>query len=155
MRTLVVGIGNPILGSDSIGIRVANRIKKMLGKANGVEVTEFVGGGIKLAETILGYDRVILIDCVNNLGNGEDVMVVDNYNEIKGGDTGIFDAHDMDFITALEILKRACPEKTPKEIKIIAINCKSSPTFSENLPPHLYETLNKAINVVMEMIKND
>ncbi|MDY6959769.1 MAG: hydrogenase maturation protease, partial [Halobacteriota archaeon] len=68
MRTLVFGIGNPILSDDGVGIYVAREIKKRLSsdisQFKDVDVEEGSVGGLKLLDTILGYERVILIDAI-------------------------------------------------------------------------------------------
>ena len=62
MKTLIVGLGNPILGDDGIGWKVAEEMEKHLTEGAPVEVMCLSLGGISLMEHLIGYDHVILVD---------------------------------------------------------------------------------------------
>jgi hydrogenase maturation protease len=71
MKTLVVGLGNPILGDDGVGWRVAEEVKRKLtfsldppleGEDGEIYVDCLSLGGISLMERLIGHDRAILID---------------------------------------------------------------------------------------------
>jgi hypothetical protein len=61
MKTLILGLGNPILRDDGVGLRVAQALRPMLAEAHGVEVDENTWGGLRLMERLVGYDRVIVV----------------------------------------------------------------------------------------------
>ena len=63
-RTLIIGLGNPIVSDDSIGLRVAAGVKPLLADRADVEVTEDYWGGLRLMERMIGYDRAIVIDAI-------------------------------------------------------------------------------------------
>ena len=46
MKTLVVGLGNPILGDDGVGWKVAEEVKKQLSSDSLVDVNCLSLGGI-------------------------------------------------------------------------------------------------------------
>lgn len=62
MRTLVLGLGNELLGDDAAGILAARALRKRL--AGRADVMESSLAGIALLDLLVDYDRVILIDCV-------------------------------------------------------------------------------------------
>lgn len=66
MRTLVIGLGNPILTDDGVGVLVARAVERSLPAqlARQVDVTEASVGGLRLMEMMAGYERVVLIDAV-------------------------------------------------------------------------------------------
>jgi hydrogenase maturation protease len=69
MKTLVLGLGNPILTDDGVGVLVAEAVQAALGndqddQHDQIEVQEVSVGGLTLMETMLGYERVILIDAL-------------------------------------------------------------------------------------------
>jgi hydrogenase maturation protease len=93
MKTLVVGLGNPILTDDGVGVRAAWALARLLHgrKGNGshdgraeptavmeglhaefgngpasaaITVTEASVGGLRLMELMIGYDRVIIMDAM-------------------------------------------------------------------------------------------
>ncbi len=66
-QTLVLGLGNPILTDDAVGIRVAEAVAAALGPerlGNMVTVDTAGLGGLALMEQLLGYERAILIDAL-------------------------------------------------------------------------------------------
>lgn len=66
MKTLIAGLGNPILGDDGVGWVVARQLAESLGSSNpSVKVESFALAGISLMEQMVGFDRVILIDSLN------------------------------------------------------------------------------------------
>lgn len=66
MKTIIIGLGNPFLSDDGVGIIVANEIKKLLVNQNlnghNIAVTTASVGGLRLMEMMVGFDRAILID---------------------------------------------------------------------------------------------
>src|SRR5512136_2152171 len=63
MKTIILGVGNEILGDDGVGVHVANELKKHI-KNPEITIDEGITGGMNLLELILGYDKAIIIDAV-------------------------------------------------------------------------------------------
>jgi hydrogenase maturation protease len=62
MKTLVLGLGNDLLGDDGVGILIARTLAARL---NGqVKVVESSVSGIGLLDVLAGYDRAIIIDAL-------------------------------------------------------------------------------------------
>ncbi len=57
MKTLVLGLGNPLLGDDAVGLRVAASLRGRL--PPDVELDEDYCGGLRLMERLAGYDRAV------------------------------------------------------------------------------------------------
>ena len=68
---MVIGLGNPILGDDGVGWRIAEAVTSRLGPRDDVEVDCLAVGGLSLMERMLGYERVILIDSIESGENAE------------------------------------------------------------------------------------
>lgn len=62
MRTLVIGLGNDLLADDAVGIAAARLLTTRL--AGRADVVATSAAGIALLDTMIGYDRVIVIDAV-------------------------------------------------------------------------------------------
>lgn len=60
--TLVLGIGNYLMGDEGIGVHVANRLGQMNLLPEGVTVLDGGTGGFHLLEYFELYDHIILID---------------------------------------------------------------------------------------------
>lgn len=145
MKTLVLGLGNPILTDDGVGFQVARELEGRLNQ-NGVTVEESSLGGLSLLDLITGYDKAILIDAIQTSG-GE-------AGEIYRLEMDDFDAtrhaaspHDVNFATALELGKKL-GLALPREIVIYAIEVEDVATFSEECTPKVAA----AVPVCVEMI---
>jgi hydrogenase maturation protease len=62
VKTLVLGLGNELLGDDGIGIVAARALRGSFPADAGVEVVESQLAGLALLDLFLGYDRAIVID---------------------------------------------------------------------------------------------
>jgi hydrogenase maturation protease len=60
----IIGIGNPLMGDDGVGIAAAERLAAMA-LPEGVEVVDGGTGGLTLLDLMAGADKVILIDAVS------------------------------------------------------------------------------------------
>lgn len=64
MRSIVIGVGNPLLGDDGVGIRVARELSRRFDNHTGVTVTELYAGGLRLMEAMVGFDRALVVDAM-------------------------------------------------------------------------------------------
>ena len=60
-KALILGLGNPILSDDGIGLVVAERLK---GRVGGVDVISTPLTGLHLLDLMVGYDALFLIDAM-------------------------------------------------------------------------------------------
>ena len=60
MKTLIIGLGNPLVTDDSVGLRVVERLRPLLADRPDVEVAEDYWGGLRLMERMIGFDRAIV-----------------------------------------------------------------------------------------------
>ena len=61
MKTLVLGIGNPIVTDDSVGLKVARLIKE---RRPELDVVEACAGAMGIFDYVIDQDKVILIDSI-------------------------------------------------------------------------------------------
>ncbi len=61
MRTLVLGIGNVLMGDEAVGVHVANRVADGALPA-GVEVLDGGTGGFHLLSCLTDFDTVVIVD---------------------------------------------------------------------------------------------
>ncbi len=108
MKTIIVGIGNPFIESDSIGIEVAKAVKDRI-KAD-VEI--FSTTSIDLLYSIIGYDRAIIIDSISET----EIAIIDNYYD----DSRYVNTHTISLFTTLKLGFELFPNEMP-EIEIIGI----------------------------------
>jgi hydrogenase maturation protease len=63
-RVLVLGLGNPLLGDEGIGVRAVEELKG-LELPDGVTVVEGGTAGLGLISLMEGYQRVIIVDAAD------------------------------------------------------------------------------------------
>jgi hydrogenase maturation protease len=67
LKILVLGLGNPILTDDGIGVHVV-RAAAARCRRDDVDFAEASVGGLRLLDSIAGYDRLILVDAIQTPG---------------------------------------------------------------------------------------
>jgi hydrogenase maturation protease len=153
-RTLVVGLGNPLLGDDGIGWRVAEQVQREIeAEALPVEVDCLSVGGLRLMERLVGYDRVVLIDAISTgrrpPGSIYRLSLAD-LPDPAGGHLG--SAHDTTLQTALE-LGRALGAPTPDNMTIVAVECECLFDFTEDLTPPVAAAVPLAARMVLGILE--
>lgn len=149
MKTLVVGLGNPILGDDGVGWHVAEEVGRLRPYQ---EVCFLSLGGLSLMERLIGYERVILVDALQS-GNGRiGSVVVCGLNELPNLNSGHTTAvHDTSLQTALD-LGQQMGAKLPDEIIIVGIEAEQVYDFSDALTPKIAEAVPKAVTAVLNLV---
>lgn len=147
MKTLVLGLGNPILTDDGVGFAVVEQVKKRLDGGN-VTVSQASVGGLSLLELVAGYDRVIIIDAIQT-GVGQPGEIHHLSSEEFRGSIRAASTHDVDFATALE-LGRQLGMDIPEEIVILAIEAADVSTFGEELTPSVAAAVPNAVELISQ-----
>lgn len=152
MKTLVVGLGNPLLGDDGIGWKVAEEIKEHLPEDACVEATCLSLGGIGLMEHLIGYDQVILVDAFEMDAPLGSISVLKlsqlpNYSAFH-----IPSTQDTPLQNALE-LGREMGAHLPDDIMIVGIATDPIHEFSEDLSPPVAQVVPFVVNIVLDLLK--
>ena len=141
-RTLLLGMGNPILCDDGIGIELAQLIGERLGGVNGLVVeAECTVGGLNLLDIVTGFDRLIVLDSIMTQGGRPGDWY--RFDGATLRDTlNLSNVHDANFATAMELGRRMgmhVPCET--DIHIFAVEVKENLTFSERLSQELEDAM--------------
>ena len=153
--TLVVGLGNPILGDDGVGWRVVDALEHRLAAdagarlaAGDIELDRVAVGGLSLMERLVGYDRVVLVDAV--LGSGEDgVISVGSLAETTCRLASHLDsAHDAPLTEALSA-GRALGARLPDDITVVGIAVHRVDIFDERLSSGVAGAVDPAVEAIL------
>ena len=144
IKILVLGIGNELAGDDIIGIKVVREVAE-IGPSD-IDYKQLSTGGLQLLETILGYDKVLIVDSIET--NSPSRRILKIKTEDFSDATFLASPHDMNFPTALEIGRKSLPEMMPKVIRIIGIEIPVQETITDKVSE---ETLAK-IPAIKKMI---
>jgi hydrogenase maturation protease len=151
---LVLGLGNPILGDDGIGWRVAEQVRSATaGQMRPAEVDCAALGGLSLMERMLGYRRVILVDSMWTGTKPEGSVSVCPLGDIEDPGAGhTVAAHDTSLTTALrtaELMGAVVPER----VDVVAIETRACYEFSESLTETAEIALPIATRKVLELLE--
>ncbi len=147
MKTLVLGTGNPILSDDGVGIKVAHEVGEKLNDPQ-ITVAATSEAGLSLLDSIVGYDKVIIIDAIQtkegNIGQiyrmgPEDFSLTKHFSS----------PHQINLVTALE-LGKMLGLAMPQKITIFAVEAKDIASFSEKCTPEVERAIPEAIKMVLE-----
>ena len=146
----MLGVGNPILCDDGVGIHVARRLKSLVNDPD-VTVDEAFTGGINLLDMIVGYDRAILVDAVKlKEGKAGDVERF----PLEDFDTfACLNPHDASLPAAIRYAQKMGEGRIPKEIVIIGIIIKETTSFGEELSPKILEAVPRAVEMVLSELR--
>jgi hydrogenase maturation protease len=147
MKTLVLGLGNPILSDDGAGIRVAREVGRKLDDPQ-VNVAETSEAGLRLLDSIVGYDKVIIIDAVQTeKGRAGQIyrMGLEDFSLTKHFSS----PHQINLATSLE-LGNALNLAMPQKITIFAVEAKDITSFSEKCTPEVEQAIPEVVKMVLQ-----
>jgi hydrogenase maturation protease len=152
MKTLVIGLGNPILTDDGVGIYAAREVARTLPPDSGIDVIEAAVGGIALMEAMIGYERVILIDALWSPEDQTGQVV-----EFDAGDLpdtlNTASSHDADLPTALKVGRTLGAQLPADEnIQIVAVTAHEVLTFGDLPTPPVLAAVPEAADCVLALL---
>ena len=173
--TLVLGLGNPILTDDGVGIHVVRAVAGCLASqpdlADGVGFAEASVGGLRLLELLAGYQRVILIDAIQTPdGLPGDIRCFSLEKSLDSGGAGprsslhpncsgstmhAGSTHDLSLQGALAWGRQngmALP--ADEDILIVAVEAQDVLTFGETCTPAVAAAIPRAADWVSGLLKD-
>ena len=158
MKTIVIGLGNPIVSDDSVGLRVVATVRSRL--ENGqkpdiegeVEVGEDYWGGLRLMERLVGYDRAIVVDaiCTDSTPGTIHLLALDDIPTQKSNS-----AHDLTLPVALRLGRESgAVLPSDENILLIGIEAQDVLTFSEQCTPAVEAAIPKAVEKVLAALQS-
>jgi len=150
-KTLVLGLGNPILTDDGIGVLVVEALRSRLPPDAPVDLAEASVGGLTLMEKMIGYDRAILIDAYQprerlNPGTIHRLTLEDLQSLSPTQHSA--SPHDANLITALETGRRMGLQ-LPEDVTIFAIEVENVIDFGDQPTTSVAAAIPKATEAVI------
>jgi len=155
MKTLVIGLGNPILGDDGVGWRVVEEIARKTNNRSEVDVDCVSLGGLSLMERLTGCERVILVDSIftgkKPIGTISQFALRDLPDLTAGHSAS---AHDTSLHNALNLGRSMdIPLPNDEDVLIVAIEAENVYDFSETLSPPVEAAIPLAVGAVLQLIQ--
>jgi hydrogenase maturation protease len=151
VKVLVLGVGNPILSDDGVGIHVARELMKE--QLPDITVEELAASGLELLDMVLGFDSVIIIDAIQTAGGvpGE-IHILEEKDFVKAVHGS--SPHGINIATALALGRAIVPEKMPKQVVFIAVEAEDLVNVKEQLTPKVQAALPSVVRRVEDEIKD-
>jgi hydrogenase maturation protease len=150
VKTLVLGIGNPILSDDSAGFRVVEKLRTALKNREDVVVKETSLSGLSLLDELTGYERLIIVDAIQTKGGKPGDIYRLSPADFKVGRMTVI--HDLGLFSALELARKLDME-VPREVVIFAIEAKDIATFSEECSPEVERAIPEAVDMILREVE--
>jgi len=129
--TLVVGLGNPILGDDGVGWRVINELDEL--EHADASLQQACVGGVSLMELLAGYRRAIIVDAIIDLEDEPGNVWCKPLSAVETRVASHLDStHDAPLPAAIEA-GRAMGADLPTEIKVVGVVIERGDVFGEEL----------------------
>ena len=147
MKVKIIGIGNPILRDDSVGIKIAERLR---GRVN-ADVEILMTTDFEVIDKILGYDKAIIVDAVKS-GKEPGTIYEFSLDDVFSS-YSIPGTHALSLGTTLKLGYTIFPEEMPKELKIFAVEVEDIEHFGEDCTPKVERAIPKVIEMIEEELK--
>ncbi len=148
---LVVGLGNPLLGDDGVGWRVAEQVQR--DGAGAAEVDCLAVGGLGLMERLVGYDQAVIIDAITTGRQSPGTLYRLTMDDLpETGSEHLSSSHDMTLPTALR-LGRSLGLRLPRVIWLVAVEAERTHDFAEALTPPVAAAVPRAARMVFELLR--
>jgi hydrogenase maturation protease len=129
--TLVVGLGNPILGDDGVGWRVIDALDDL--EHDEASLQQACVGGVSLMEILVGYRRAIIVDAIIDPEHAPGSVWRRPLAAVETRVASHLDStHDAPLPAAIEA-GRAMGADLPTEIEVVGIVIDRGDVFGEEL----------------------
>ena len=151
MKTLVLGIGNPLLGDDGVGIHAARELAER-NTRNDVTVMDIGTDGLNLLEVMMGYDRLIVIDAI--VTEQADIGRVyclrpEQLYEPSGFSVS---PHHFNLATTLAIGRRLFPGEIPEDVIVFAVDTLEATEITEEMTDKVKAAVPLVVSRVLESL---
>ncbi len=161
-RTIVIGLGNPLLGDDGVGWRVADEVEGRLDAARKagreirhVEIERLGVGGLRLMECLTGYQAAILVDAAEFPDRPAGEVRCCSFEDLADNAAGHLDsAHDASLRTALALGRRLGAD-LPARIDTVTIQAQRTDEFSEELSAAVLAAVPTAAAAVVALLAEE
>ncbi len=153
-KTLVLGLGNPILTDDGVGIHVVRAVASRFPSDRDVTFAEASVGGLRLLDVIEGYDRLVLVDAiqthVNPPGTIHRLDIGDLKPSLHSGSS-----HDLPLSGVLDMGRRLGMNLPSDEnISLVAIEVEDVLTLSETCTPAVARAIPDAMRSILAELQD-
>ncbi len=146
MKILLLGLGNPILSDDSVGLRVTQILQNLVNQPE-VTTLESSVAGLDFIDLLTGYEKVIIIDATQTRGGKVGQIYRSSLGDLAATRHSST-PHDINLATAIELGNRL-NLPLPKDIVIFAIEVKDVTTLGEECTTEVEQAIPLCVDMVV------
>lgn len=149
-RMLILGIGNPLMTDEGVGVRVAELLMGGFEFPEGVDVVDAGTMGLGMINLLRERDLVIVVDAVDNTGHEPGTVVIMTPEELAPAQV-LHSLHDMRLPNVLEA---AALTDVEPEVVCVGIQVESMQHWVTELTPAVEAALPAALAAVLDILAN-
>ncbi len=150
-KIVIVGVGNPILRDDSVGLKVAERAAKELAeKGIAVNLELMTTTDFDIIGKITGYDGAVIVDGIVGEEPGKvRVMTLDDFKP----SVSFSGSHSLTLPTSLKVGYELFGEEMPGKLAIVAVGVEDPYTFDTECTERVKSAIPDAVKKVVSIVE--
>lgn len=144
-KSLVCGIGNPMLKDDRAGIEVAERIA---GTDLPVDTEVIYGVGFEVNDKLMGYDDVVIVDAAK-IGYPAGTVTEVTIDQIFT-DHNLTTSHAVTLGSTLKVGYDLFADEMPEKLRIFLIEAEDYFEFTKECSPAVEVAISKVVGMITE-----
>ena len=148
MRTLVLGIGNTLLGDDGVGVHAAREVARQVDRDD-VTVIDVGTDGLNLLEVMMGYDRMIVIDAIVTENGDIGAVYCLSPEQLYEPSGFSVSPHHFNLATTLEIGRKLFPGEIPEDVTVFAVDTLEATEITEEMTDRVREAMPGLVSRVL------
>jgi hydrogenase maturation protease len=149
-RTLVICIGNDLVGDDGVGHEIHRQLSKRALPSN-VRVCLLGLGGIDLIDQLDGEELLIVVDAVQ-LGQPAGTVWVLPWDEIPASDLRPVSGHGIGVREAMQVCLRLYPDKAAETVYLVGVEGSCFNEIGTGLTDVVCRAVPEAVERIVELI---
>ncbi|AEE14943.1 hydrogenase maturation protease [Thermodesulfobium narugense DSM 14796] len=145
-KTVVLGIGNPVLSDDSVGIKVAKKLEGLV-DTHILMTTDF-----DVLDALYGYERAFIIDGIR-LGDAPGTIKEISPKDLSHTLT-YSGSHNISLSSTLKIGMEILGNDMPKDIRIFTIELLDTETFGTDCTPMVQKAIDEVVKRIVSLLNN-
>lgn len=133
VTALVLGLGNPVLGDDAVGLHVAAEVERLQREnpVDGVTVLTSTRAGFELIDLLAGFTHAVIVDCLEVPDPTPGRVRRLDLNDVRGS-ARLVGVHDIGLAHAFEFARMLGVEM-PGTVEILAVEGGNTRTLNEEM----------------------
>ncbi|RQD76226.1 hydrogenase maturation protease [Desulfonatronospira sp. MSAO_Bac3] len=148
-RTIVLGIGNPLLQDDRAGLEVARRVFEL---GLSVDTQELYTVGFEVMDRLMSYDRAFIVDACR-LGNKPGTVMEVRIEDIFSSKS-LASSHAITLGATLKTAYQLFPDEMPGELRIFLIEVERIDEFTDIMSPCVDQAVQETVDIIASAISS-